>query len=307
MLNGPFDFTRIPIASLGTKCLVHEKPAVRGTWAPHGVDGWYVGPARDHYRCYAVYIPSTKGTGYSETVEFFPFHVTMPATSSVDLVQKSAQDLLHLLRNPAPEAPFAVFGTETSVALAKLANIFAQLKPNTVLRPPTKPKPSPPKMALEFTNILNCYATAPRVQSQQPAIQPLYRPDPRVYVHPPTATPPSVPPPRFPDGIVPQPPPIQNSYTGTSQCVCRGEFIATEHRYPTRTRTSQLIANLLTAPSTGQHSNSSQYTAAANIISITEQLAPPAINAVLDPTTGASLEYRHLITGDTADNWIVVS
>ena len=35
MLNGPFDFNRTPISPLGTKCLVHEKPAVRGTWAPH--------------------------------------------------------------------------------------------------------------------------------------------------------------------------------------------------------------------------------------------------------------------------------
>ena len=81
MLNGSFDFNRTPIAPLGTKCLVHEKPAVRGTWAPHVVDGWYVVPARYHYRCYTVYIPSTKGTRHSETVEFFPFHVTMPATS----------------------------------------------------------------------------------------------------------------------------------------------------------------------------------------------------------------------------------
>ena len=39
MLNGPFDFNRTPIAPLGTKCLVHEKTAVRGTWAPHGLDG----------------------------------------------------------------------------------------------------------------------------------------------------------------------------------------------------------------------------------------------------------------------------
>ena len=62
MLNGPFDFKRTPIAPLGTKCLVHEKPVVCGTWAPHGVYGWYVGPAQDHYRCYTVYIPSTKGT-----------------------------------------------------------------------------------------------------------------------------------------------------------------------------------------------------------------------------------------------------
>ena len=234
MLNEPFDFNRTSIAPLGNKYLVHEKLAVRGTWAPHRVDGWYVGPARDHYRCYTVYIPSTKGTRHSETVEFFPLHVTITATPSVDLVQESAQDLLHLLSNPAQEAPFAVFGTETSVALAKLADIFVQLKPNTFPRPPTKPKPSPPKMALDFTALLNRYATAPRVRSQQSATQPLYRPALRLYGQLPTATPPSVPPLRLPDVIVPQPPPIPNSYTGTSQRVCGGEFIATEHCYPTR-------------------------------------------------------------------------
>ena len=62
MLNGTFNFNRTLIAPLGTKCLVHEEPAVRGTWAPHGVYGWYVGPAQDHYIFYTVYIPSTKGT-----------------------------------------------------------------------------------------------------------------------------------------------------------------------------------------------------------------------------------------------------
>ena len=105
------------------------------------------------------------------------------------------------MRNPALEAPLAVFGAETSVALAKLSDIFAQLKPKTVLRPPPKPKPSPPKMALDFTNLFNRYATAPRVRSQQPATQLLYRTDPRVYGQPPTATPPSVPLPRLRDVI----------------------------------------------------------------------------------------------------------
>ena len=132
MLNGPYDFNRTPIAPLGTKCIVHEKPAVHGTWAPHGVDGWYIGPARDHYRCYSVYVPSTKGVRVSETVEFFPFHVSMPATSSVDMATETAKDLIHLLRHPAPAAPFAVLGTRTSEALTQLADIFAQLKP----RPP---------------------------------------------------------------------------------------------------------------------------------------------------------------------------
>eukprot|EP00978_Attheya_sp_CCMP212_P042396 scaffold257717_cov58-Attheya_sp.AAC.1 len=36
---GAFDFNRTPLAPPGTKVLGHEKPEVRGTWAPHAVDG----------------------------------------------------------------------------------------------------------------------------------------------------------------------------------------------------------------------------------------------------------------------------
>ena len=49
IMNGEFDNNRMPLASPGTKVLVHEKPAVRGSWAPHGKEGWYVGPAIEHY------------------------------------------------------------------------------------------------------------------------------------------------------------------------------------------------------------------------------------------------------------------
>ena len=127
MMNGSFDFNRTPIAPLSTKALVYEKPTVRDTWAPHAVDGWYVGPERQHYRCYKLYIPSTKGTRHSVTVEFFSYQVTIPATSSADLTIETARNLTHVLQNPAPASPFVNFGTETSIALAKLADIFSQL------------------------------------------------------------------------------------------------------------------------------------------------------------------------------------
>ena len=60
----------------------------------------------------------------------FPYKLAMvPATSIIQLVQETAKDLVHLLQNPAPVSPFAHFGDKTSVALAKLADIFQQLKP----------------------------------------------------------------------------------------------------------------------------------------------------------------------------------
>jgi len=48
-VHGQFDFNRTPIAPPGIKVLVHEKPENRNTWAPHAVEGWYVGPAMQSY------------------------------------------------------------------------------------------------------------------------------------------------------------------------------------------------------------------------------------------------------------------
>ena len=61
-LHGIHDFNGTPLAPPGTKCIAHEKASQRGTWAPHGQHGWYVGAALEHYRCYQIYIPKTQGT-----------------------------------------------------------------------------------------------------------------------------------------------------------------------------------------------------------------------------------------------------
>ena len=44
-LEGAFDFNKTPLAPVGTKVIIHEKPNYRPPWSPHGVDGWYLGPA----------------------------------------------------------------------------------------------------------------------------------------------------------------------------------------------------------------------------------------------------------------------
>ena len=72
---GVLDFNRTPMAPPGIRVLVHEKPSVRGTWAPHAVDGWYLGPAPEHYRCYTVYIWETSATRITDTLTWFPSKV----------------------------------------------------------------------------------------------------------------------------------------------------------------------------------------------------------------------------------------
>jgi hypothetical protein len=48
-MHGAFYFNRTPLAPLGNKVLIHDKLDVRETWAPHAVEGWYLGPSICHY------------------------------------------------------------------------------------------------------------------------------------------------------------------------------------------------------------------------------------------------------------------
>ena len=71
-IHGAFDFNRTPLGPPGTRVLVHEKPSVRQSWAPHAVDGWYLGPAMLHYRCFQVWIISTSSLRIADTLSWFP-------------------------------------------------------------------------------------------------------------------------------------------------------------------------------------------------------------------------------------------
>jgi hypothetical protein len=69
-IDGQYYFYRAPMAPPGTRIIAHETPSRRRTWAPHGQDGWYIGPALEHYRCYTVCINKTRGECVVETVDF---------------------------------------------------------------------------------------------------------------------------------------------------------------------------------------------------------------------------------------------
>jgi hypothetical protein len=50
-IYGQYDYNRAPMAPPGTRIITHETLNRRRTWAPHGQDGWYIGPALEHYIC----------------------------------------------------------------------------------------------------------------------------------------------------------------------------------------------------------------------------------------------------------------
>ena len=103
------------------KVVAHIQPQERVSWDKHGIIGYYVGPALEHYRCYKVYwlwpvparfferlqgqdprlplgqrtgyrantfrvqrerhIPTTKGIRISDCIEWFPADIL---TSTID-------------------------------------------------------------------------------------------------------------------------------------------------------------------------------------------------------------------------------
>jgi hypothetical protein len=123
-IYGQYDFNRAPMAPPGTRIIAHGTPNRRRTWAPHGQDGWYIGPALEHYRCYTVYINKTRGERVVETVDFFSEAFKLPFPSAQDLATKAAAELTHDLLHPQPAGPFCKVGDEQTLALKRLADIF---------------------------------------------------------------------------------------------------------------------------------------------------------------------------------------
>jgi hypothetical protein len=124
MLNGTFDYNRTPMAPPGTKIVVHEKPTQRRTWDPHGVDGWYVGPATEHYRCYRVFINKTRSERITDTVEFFPQDMEMPYPTPTEIAVDATKTLIRALQNPTPSTPFAHQPFDRTTAIRTIADIF---------------------------------------------------------------------------------------------------------------------------------------------------------------------------------------
>jgi hypothetical protein len=149
-LNGTFDYNCTPMAPPGTRVILHETPAQRGTWATHGERGWYIGPAPEHIRNYWLYVTKTAAERICGTVELFPSQCPMPRLSSTDTVVKSAIDLIDALRNPTPAAPFAKLSEERLAALHQLATIFRTTAAPTsprVTKAKLKTAPASPRVA----------------------------------------------------------------------------------------------------------------------------------------------------------------
>jgi hypothetical protein len=79
-----FDFNDTPLAPLGTKVLVHEKPADRDTWTPQATKAWYIGPAMESYCCYLVWVWDTQSDRNSDTISWFLTKLVFPSVTALN-------------------------------------------------------------------------------------------------------------------------------------------------------------------------------------------------------------------------------
>ena len=122
-LFGQHDFNKMPLLPPGTKVVIHSKPDQHKIWAYHGEDGWYVGPAPEHYRCLKVYIPKTHKERITDTATIVPHHIPIPKANIEDHIQSAANDLVHII-HAQPNLLPAFKSPTTEQSLIEIANIL---------------------------------------------------------------------------------------------------------------------------------------------------------------------------------------
>jgi hypothetical protein len=76
---------------VGCRVLINTKPAMRKSWDYRAKQGFYIGPALDHYRCYKLVKSETKQKVISDTVEFRHAYLQIPVVSVYDKIINGLQ------------------------------------------------------------------------------------------------------------------------------------------------------------------------------------------------------------------------
>ena len=93
VLEGPYDWNKYPLTPPGCKAIIHEAAESRASWAPRGVDAWYLHPSKDHYRCNKFYVPETRAYRTSGSAEYYPQHCSNPNFSPAEHIKELKEEV----------------------------------------------------------------------------------------------------------------------------------------------------------------------------------------------------------------------
>ena len=177
-LFGDFDFNKTHLAPPGTQALTCEDPDTRESWAPHGKEGWHIGPAMDHHRCFQFHVPETGGMQISGTAATFPKHTTTPKTTPVEEAAQKAQNMLAAMQEQANVTPTNPKSNRHLTALKQSTGVFQCLNTQkNVDNPSESPRVSQTKGPIStpciFPRVSD--ATSPRVGNTKWSSEPTRR------------------------------------------------------------------------------------------------------------------------------------
>jgi hypothetical protein len=182
-LQGAFDFNSTPLAPPGTKILAFDGPDDRASWAPHGEEGFYIGPAMQHYRCYWVFIVKHSTTRISDTLSWHPQNYIMPGASPIEILTAAIADLTKAIDTvattpaivSAQRQPLGDLTGSLSSALRTLKTIFQDSTTQQRVPIAQLPTPDPLSQALCQEQRVTAPPTLGVVSQQptSPSAQPL--------------------------------------------------------------------------------------------------------------------------------------
>ena len=98
---------------------------MRPSFGFHGQDGFYIGPALEHYRCVHCYIPMTRRVVVEDTVQFFPNKIKFPTITINDRLIMAIEEIVSILNDAKFRQSNATlnFQNESKIALQLVTDI----------------------------------------------------------------------------------------------------------------------------------------------------------------------------------------
>jgi hypothetical protein len=126
-VKGVFDINKTPIAPAGMRVVIHVKPSARGSWDTHGVEGFYIGPAMEHYRCYKVWALKTGALRVTDSLAWHPELLHMPGSSPMEALLAAITDLTNALKLVAETPQLAMDHQPLDAITTSLTQQFKEL------------------------------------------------------------------------------------------------------------------------------------------------------------------------------------
>ena len=130
-LFGPFDFNATPLGPAGCRVLIHAKATLCRSWDNRCEEGFYTGPALNHYRCYTMLHKNTGLQRITDAVKFRHHYLPTPEPPTEDKLLHALQAIHTTMARTSPATTEDQL--EAINTLCQILHSYKQAKETTTL------------------------------------------------------------------------------------------------------------------------------------------------------------------------------